>query len=133
MNHTELRVGNFVLVENKKWHTDLEGVILVVNSVKVSSIGLERVELLEGYFTDYAQKPEYVQPIKLTIEWLLNFGFKDQTLGWFQKDDLWINTITGSTTVGDWELDKTEYVHSLQNLYFALMNKELQYSSKSCT
>lgn len=74
-------------------------------------------------------------PIPLTEEWLLKFGFvKD-----FEYDNLYYNTLNvtnGFTTI---EVDVKhkiclidnmevvcEYVHQLQNLYFALTNEDLR-------
>lgn len=74
-----------------------------------------------------------IKPIPLTEEWLLKFGFdKDEELGYrwylgynrttilvYDLDDKCIKV---SET---WEFGTREYVHQLQNLYFALTGEEL--------
>jgi hypothetical protein len=82
---------------------------------------------------------EEVNPIPLTEEWLLKFGFRETN----QSIEFRIQTDTGYLTI--WTEPKTawletfsdyedsikipivpEYVHQLQNLYFALTGKELE-------
>jgi hypothetical protein len=76
---------------------------------------------------------EYIQPILLTEEWLVKFGFEE--IGVIHKKG-WLNIWHSSYAekyqiriykVGD-DVEKSiniEYVHQLQNLYFALTGKEL--------
>lgn len=78
------------------------------------------------------------EPISLTEEWLLKFGFKNESenrqycLG---KKDLLINLDNGfyfSEWNGNWIIHKgieIKYVHQLQNLYFSLMGEELEVRS----
>ena len=83
-----------------------------------------------------------VEPIPLTEEWLINLGFEkskgnfsiDFSLGYLELEyhvimDLWEFNIVN---VGDaWDdpvivsLKSPQYVHQLQNLYFALTGEEL--------
>jgi hypothetical protein len=90
----------------------------------------------------YENKMEYIKPIPLTEEWLLKFGFEklnttmsgcfvfqkglwrvaikvniEETYEWV----LWHERISPPT----WCLSRFEYVHQLQNLYFALTGTEL--------
>jgi hypothetical protein len=69
----------------------------------------------------------FFKPIPLTEEWLLKFGF-DKGSYFFSKDGFefylndgengnWYPLVGGSV--------KIEYVHQLQNLYFALTGEEL--------
>ena len=79
--------------------------------------------------------PKLYQPIPLTEEWLLKFGFK-KVKGWgtyefyslhtgylefqFDKDGLGISIENQNLM-----LSHIKYVHQLQNLYFALTGEEL--------
>ena len=68
------------------------------------------------------------EPIRLTEEWLLKFGFERNKDAWtsFIKNDVIIATdkfIYMSRT-------KLKYVHQLQNLYFALTGEELTFKSE---
>ena len=82
-------------------------------------------------------------PIPLTEEWLLKFGFvKDDNFGNWHLNHLEIYkkdlSIIGIDDKGNiyWYFyaaddyyswtQKLDYVHTLQNLYFALTNKELE-------
>ena len=77
-----------------------------------------------------------IEPIPLTEDWLLKFGFKKQSNTYYIS----INCLTAELHFEDYGhnmilwlksdnsnliLDYTRYVHQLQNLYFALTQKEL--------
>lgn len=74
--------------------------------------------------------------IPLTEEWLLKFGFEKTGVFWFSKK-VWINELninikhrayTIGSVNGDealFECENIDYVHQLQNLYFALTGEEL--------
>lgn len=72
--------------------------------------------------------------IPLTEEWLLKFGFSDTNTGGYEikiEDSICIRIFGNDITILDkfWEsveIDiKLQYIHQLQNLYFALTNAEL--------
>lgn len=81
---------------------------------------------------------ENTEPIKLTEEWLFNFGFVYDKV-YYQ----WVNTpirlgyITTedymqyevSFALGQWKLNNLKYVHQLQNLYYTLTGEELQFKT----
>ncbi len=70
---------------------------------------------------------EYIEPIPLTEEWLLKFGFVyNDTWGrYFKGHEELRKEINGFCYFlnGSWLF--VDYVHKLQNLYFALTNEEL--------
>jgi len=78
-----------------------------------------------------------LQSIPLTEEWLLNFGFKKSSEGFFsiktnkRSINLEINLKTKRTILFNnlnksyVDLMASKYVHQLQNLYFSLTEKEL--------
>jgi hypothetical protein len=77
---------------------------------------------------------DYYQPIELTEEWLLKFGFKQIKPNhyWFKdKNSLRFSLIDNNLhcSIGDDEYGvlykMIKYVHELQNLYYALTNQEL--------
>lgn len=120
MKVTELRIGNLV--------------------TQKCSFLTERVtlELL-------CRKDVILEPITITEEWLLKFGFEQSDNDLFEllfvnnqdiRCDLWTRgkdglTIILSTSQGeepkqtDLTLEHIKSVHQLQNLYFALTGKEL--------
>jgi hypothetical protein len=72
-------------------------------------------------------------PIPLTEEWLLRFGFEKIKKGTeyskWKKDGLkfwWDNLMPGITAFGKCDIGRTDRVHELQNLYFALTGQELE-------
>jgi len=122
---SELRIGNYVNVPNYKqcpFRIDAfehcsEKFIKVAQEVKLN--GFE-VHPLTWYGAD-------LEPIPLTEEWLFKFGF-EFTNGygfkifgnWLQKeDDVYFYNVNGNFI-------QIDYVHQLQNLYFALTGKELK-------
>lgn len=121
MKSNELRVNNYVVKDLSI--DDLEEII-------VKPYDLLSNDVLENLF-----------PIKLTKEWLLKFGFvqdkidKSFVLNSFSifldkriKDNVYLKSIDGFGNF-TWNVAsglKVQYVHQLQNLYFALTNEELK-------
>jgi len=74
-----------------------------------------------------------IQPIELTEEWLFRFGFKKRKVAgfWFdyRLEYVVIDCMDGSEFdiyFSSLHQTKLEYVHQLQNLYFALTGEELE-------
>lgn len=117
MKASELRIGNYVFyrnVETDEWTNDLP--------------------IEDGQEIDGADEYE---PIPLTEEWLVKLGFEPLIGRVFYSIDVpnngpfWLEytddltqlfyTIDGEYTIGK----NIQYVHQLQNLYFALTGDEL--------
>ena len=122
MKTTELRILNYVYYRDK-----VRKIIAIFNEQR-NSIELEgyktRIDLLR-------YNPP--TPIALTEQWLKDAGFEwNEVMDGWLIDDFFINKSTEeSVCIGfvDWGINlnyiKLHYVHSLQNLYFALAEKEL--------
>jgi len=114
MNHKELRTGNLLTVKYTKqikedFITEIKGYDIV------------RIEENDFNTLNY-------EPIPLTEEWLLKFGFVNpESMSYFKKsitvylqDNLfWCDIL--------WDSLEIKSVHQLQNLYFALKNEELTF------
>ena len=122
---TELRIGNSIL--NHKGEIE-----------KVKAIGIE------GYVWFDEERNlsvELCQPIPLTEDWLLNFGWEldhnSNDLKSFINYKLDLDAINFSPSRNEfyyncWEESKCpKYVHELQNVYFALTGEELTLIEKS--
>jgi len=111
MKASELRIGN--LIHNK------QGNIVYVNTNHLTLLS-------------YGIENEF-NPIPLTEEWLLKFGFeKNKKHGYFEFDRLIVALHDGVDQFYLCDIDifvKIETVHHLQNLYFAIRNKELTLKS----
>lgn len=120
MKANELRIGNWI-----KGDTGIEFII--------SGVGIKNLEEIPdaGW-----------EPIPLTEEWLLKFGFKKNDNIFYHPnypdyelenhsryDGIWGMGIEGYLDVRLGKLPETIYVHQLQNLYFALTGEELITSS----
>jgi len=121
MKAQELRVGNYIY----------NGWLSVHNSVtQVTSTEI-------GYLESFPDHDVY-QPVPLTEEWLVKFGFEKLNHKmsnctvfikgcWriatndFLNYSLWHERISPPT----WSLSYLQYVHQLQNLYHALTGEEL--------
>jgi len=119
MTANELRIGNWV-------HSGITDEDFIVESHDIVNISM-------GF--DNGK----VQPIELTEEWLVKFGFKKRiTIGHSVQYFIGKNPVTH-----DWLFDllwlegystpfyrngfhKIKHVHQLQNLYFALTGEELK-------
>jgi hypothetical protein len=109
----ELRLGNFVSIEGG--HIEFP----------LTRIRFERV--LSNYYD--------VEPIELTAEWLVRFGFRksrggDYILGNFRCDGRMLAVEVGYNDECFLYLG-CKHVHTLQNLYFALTGKELVLTAES--
>ena len=122
MKANELRIGNFInyrivdkLDERQEW---------------------DEASIIDGQDLDYLEKnpnDKDYQPIPLTEEWLLRFGFEKQ-MAWTFAIELTSN-LKFVYYLGQkgWSINNKNYpdftnlkhVNSLQNLYFALTGKEL--------
>lgn len=130
MTPQELRIGNWVMdrrgneFQIDHWETRNK-VSAKSNATMCMGVLMETHPL-----TEYV---DYLKPIPLTEEWLLKFGFEKQdnnwktlnlnfaTIGWER-----LAGITLSFEMESIYLPHIEYVHQLQNLYFALTNEELK-------
>ena len=108
MEEKELRIGNYVNIEDT----------------------ILRIDLQELYYNS-----SLMNPIPLTEEWLLKFGFESMYSNYIIKAGDYYNSIKqdcgkwiysyDESDAGCYELKEIKYVHQLQNLYFALNDKEL--------
>lgn len=132
MKAEELRIGNIVYHET--WDTEL----LFVKGVTEDRVHLE---VQNDYLIDAGL--QQTKPIPLTEEWLLKFGGIDNSYGQIMIplsgfetnawDCIWINFKSHdnkellSVEVFDTKLpfESCQYVHQLQNLFFALTGQEL--------
>ena len=128
MKATELRIGNLIeykiedeLDERKEWWE------------------ISKVDFQDLTWLDSNPEDADFRPIKITEEWLLKFGFEDITgvdyILHIDVDfklilipaDAFYPQIDKADDVG-WSsisLNKIEYIHQLQNLYFSLTGEEL--------
>lgn len=115
---SELRLGNFIQDKNGK-------LIIVDSIVTEEGRGINAGISYNGCIPDYY--PDDIFPIPITEEWLLKFGFLFDGAAFNNK--IRVFKIANAVVWNPCE-DVTatmQYVHQLQNLYFALTGKELEY------
>ena len=118
MKATELRIGNIVW-QGEQYKESI-----------VTSYELNQFSNYNRGVTHLAEYYKEWKPIPLTEEWLVKFGFKyigsAPTLGinesW-NRGNIRIEQLQSKELV--FHGLQIKYVHSLQNLYFALTGKEL--------
>ena len=77
-----------------------------------------------------------IEPIPLTVEWLLKFGFVSDGYGEYEKGDILLDNEYTDEGVFNIMYEHYPlgidvlYVHQLQNLYFALTSEELTIKTK---
>lgn len=114
INKNDLRVGNYIERYNKV--TGIEDVVQVDGGTPFLAF--------KGMAT------LIFNPIPLTEEWMLNFGF-NVSEGLFGEsytlNDISILTATKGNLCFCWDrfMKEIKYVHQLQNLYFALTGEEI--------
>lgn len=137
MKASELRLGNLVLrpkkKDGRKTSEFKEVVVESIDSVGINvwQSGYEGENDWEGEFDE-----DEVKPIPLTEEWLIKFGFYNTGAGWFKglknvhHDVIFhfqLLLIEGDFifTVPGLPAKNIQFVHDLQNVYFAVTNEEL--------
>ena len=125
----ELRIGNYVygtLMDEENENVD-RLLCRVMGVDETSSLGDGWEFLVEGLHEEEVSFYDDFEPIPLTEEWLLKFGFKkDKVDETYYKDNFEImlpNFFQYKISLISDALVK--HVHQLQNLYFALTGQEL--------
>lgn len=128
MNANEFRIGNYVYGIEKGFQE---------TAMEISSLHSDdtfRLKIGNSSIGCYSCKR--IKPVRLSIEWLIKFGFEKHG-EWFILDDskmpanmsINISLIHKKTIIGSnegYEIQNIKYVHQLQNLYFALTGEELK-------
>ena len=134
MKANELRIGNIVT------HDDYSGEIFEVISI------LPNPDMRNSYMIDtrggkngtWVNDISLVNPVPLTIKWLLKFGFiqdLEEDVSYYAYaencpyDRIEFNYLRDCWVLRDNEgmyYEGPQYVHQLQNLYFAMTGEELE-------
>ena len=131
MKANELRIGNYVLcIPDETDEKSLIGQVVALDSVDLTEHQIWIIEDSKEEHDFY----DLITGIPLTEQWLKDFGFvKRNNVAWDYKEKL-SNTFFPILTINVFSFDMItddkygtilKYVHSLQNLYFALTGKEL--------
>lgn len=120
LKSTELRLGNFVIVNHG---TDLLSKVTWIQEESVSVMFDRQHDLSNGMIAS----PSKIIGVPLTEEWMFRLGFikQDDPFDWHYE----INGYEVGNDFDSWtgkESRKIDYVHQLQNLYFAITGFELQ-------
>lgn len=131
---TELRLGNYII---DKIDDDCT---IECEVIEISKNGTVKIKDSQD---DYTNKINQIAPILLTEDWLINFGFKKDDNGnywipieietWLQLTviDMFYPMICQAGELSHEKenyvsLNGIQYVHQLQNLFFAITGKELE-------
>lgn len=151
MDAQELRIGDFIYFECENLHMTTVGEILSINTNldrfksgddKGKFIYTVNMKDQWGNIRNEEQLID-IEPIPLTEEWLLRFGFDDSEYkegytGVDYKTNLIMDfVLTKPNFMGEWQNYYTydlgqhrfvalHYVHELQNLFFAVTTTELE-------
>ncbi len=128
MKATELRIGNYVNFKDRK-----DILYCEVNEISLAG-GTHIIRHFKeyGYEDDQPEIIEDLTPIPLTEDWLLKFEHESRSDGFYSKEDgsfrirLFKHNNIFKYALSNWVTISLEYVHTYQNLYFALTGKELQ-------
>ena len=120
MKANELRIGNYV-----KYY------------YQVMSIDIPEYKIEDGADIQVHENFKVFEPIPLTEEWLLKFGFNIKEAVWFSKKTkaVWIRLevsikkkrciLFDTKGINYCDILFPKSVHELQNIYFVLTGKEL--------
>lgn len=136
----ELRIGNFITVNNPKWRPDINEKTCIVSGIDTnrpdnyfkSGTSISLYVKDDEYKDKFGQFIEFLQPILLTEEWLVCFGFCKLTPkgSIYGLEDF---NIQNFYPLGFFECSnhiKIKSVHQLQNLYLSLTGEELKERSQ---
>jgi len=126
---SDYRIGNLVL--------DEDGELCMIEQLSSSKIGcFQQVSNIENKSCISKKYPSNIYAIKLTEEWLIKFGFRKYNLEGYSVHFRYEHPKLHSTVTAIYNSDFSiklddvargiKYVHQLQNIYFALTNKELE-------
>jgi hypothetical protein len=140
MKATELHIGNLIYIigdgiqDPERMICKVDGIHAVTNDRYVVYVEEDGQEEMEGN--------DFIQPIPLTEEWLIKFGFKNKetfgfnyyykyfkqtdTKGCEQQSNFALGRKGTEVFINNVWICGIEYVHNLQNLYFALTGQELE-------
>ena len=141
MKANELRIGNYVVIDNETSWPHLKDIPMVVMGISQNmgfdsnwthSLSLRLLESENIISNSFSQLIQFIQPIVLTEEWLERFGCKEGNkldytysrfgLSWKDGYKYWSVTDLVDGTY----LTKVEWVHEWQNFVFAMNGGELQ-------
>jgi hypothetical protein len=136
MKSTELRIGNLLHYQYfnpKPRNPSFELATVIVVRILKDIVYYKHPNRNKVH----KQKVSELKPIPLTEECLLKMGFDKAINGWFcSKEYLWLRQnklnnqwFAGVNGIGDIDCKRIDYVHCLQNLYFALTGEELTFST----
>jgi hypothetical protein len=131
MKANEFRIGNYIQIEEVSEEKE-SGEKYIIRDYEVIEVDSEIIRNFEENDNFLIYK---YSPIPLTEEWLFKFGFVKQ-LHEYIKGDYCLSLIYDTTSwllaEFDYNTDafvyigtNLDYVHQLQNLYFALTGEEL--------
>lgn len=126
MQAKDFRIGNLVKHDNR---------VFAIDSIANEFPTLDTIEFGVGV-VDWNN----IEPIQLTVGWLDGFGFEKEEEGGLESYDYYLEIGDELDIYANWNDGKLRclsvsfleieinYVHQLQNLYFALTGKELEFN-----
>ena len=126
----ELRINNYVYYNNKYYELGIITEIKTSLNPKIDYVGINN--RIDVYY-----QTKHINPIPLTEEWLLKFGFTRHHAN-YSNGVIYIKNVPNNNEfvwgVYPFELGSgfvinksksLKYIHQLQNLHFALIGEEL--------
>ncbi len=137
MKSSDLRIGNYVQgtpFSHPRLGLNSDGVTEIMAGGIVALAEQEKrfsgeTPKMEGLIYSYDDKPMY-EPIPLTEDYLLRLGFEkhnDKGDYWdFEGFKLWMSDETNFYHINSELLINFDFVHQLQNFYYAICGEELK-------
>jgi len=127
MNVNDLRIGNLIKpIPNEKEE--------IINTISyVEGVTNDGFIFTNGFRLGYYSDNEDFEPIQITEEWLIKFGFKKSAESeWYNLPYFQIEIVVDKNNdftfcvANNFVIKHVKYIHELQNLYYSIKGIELQ-------
>jgi len=119
---TDYRIGNII-----QYNKEIESTGTITSLIADFVAGLDYCQI--DYRTNKKHWLINIKPIEITEEWLMKIGYEKMPSGTYLQPNLgnfiWFEEGLKCSIAGEYYPENIKYIHQLQNLHFALTQREL--------
>lgn len=119
---TDYRIGNII-----QYNNEIESTGTITALIADFVAGLDYCQI--DYRTNKKHWLINIKPIEITEEWLMKIGYEKMPSGTYLQPNsgnfIWFEKGLKCCIAGEYYPENIKYIHQLQNLHFALTQREL--------